>query len=681
MNRWIAALLALLAGTPDAPLVGKAWADAFSSVAPFIPSNTVAFTAGGSGVTDDTADIQSALNALSTAGGGTLMLGAKRYVIGTTADLTIPANTAIACAAPLIGNSNPTNYLTTKSALILGASHKVTMSAGSGWYYCALLSGAITINPNTTREELTVQNAFGGIGIQTSGDVTISRAFIGGFATGIYSFHGARTHIIETNIDATICVNSDHSHDITHIVAVHCFPFMTSGSANTTVSAAVSAAADNGSGLYRLTTATNAIATGDTVYVQGLSGAQSANGKFVATAVDATHVDLQGSQTAANTPTGNISSGSKIIANLSSMANIAVGSPVSGAGIPASTTIVAVSAATNSVIMSANATATTTGLALTFTDTAYVSGGFVWLDASQRNGDGFVFTNSETTICTDCFAYGHTVGFHAGAGMSWLTVQGAQVDEQNSLQDPTTICIKIDGSSLGSVFQGGSTQGCGTALVVNSTGNSSHIIDGMTLNNTNNAGPVAEFDQGRVSFNGNASPVASRYILVLDTVTNVAMNSNDLSNLFAFQTAAGQNKMFAAGNMLAASTFAGNFVYNGLAKFGNSGCNMQGCGLQIAGTWSNGTVSTTTITAGGTTALSGNASEIVLHATGTLATYTVTLPGPSVAGQQYDIYFDQAVTAMTFAAATGAITAPTTVAANSWHHCSQNLSLNNWYCN
>lgn len=60
----------------------------------------------------------------------------------------------------------------------------------------------------------------------------------------------------------------------------------------------VSGAADNGSGLIRLTTATNTglgIATNDLMSVSGVVGTTEANGQWAVTVINATHLDLQGS--------------------------------------------------------------------------------------------------------------------------------------------------------------------------------------------------------------------------------------------------------------------------------------------------------------------------------------------------------------------------------------------------
>ena len=61
-------------------------------------------------------------------------------------------------------------------------------------------------------------------------------------------------------------------------------------------SQAVTGAANNGSGLVRLTMAsTTGLSTGNTVIVSGVGGTTEANGQWVATVVDGTHIDLQNS--------------------------------------------------------------------------------------------------------------------------------------------------------------------------------------------------------------------------------------------------------------------------------------------------------------------------------------------------------------------------------------------------
>lgn len=58
---------------------------------------------------------------------------------------------------------------------------------------------------------------------------------------------------------------------------------------------AVTGAANNGSGLIRLTAVAHGFSTGDSVGVYGVTGTTEANGQWLVTFVDANHIDLQGS--------------------------------------------------------------------------------------------------------------------------------------------------------------------------------------------------------------------------------------------------------------------------------------------------------------------------------------------------------------------------------------------------
>lgn len=77
---------------------------------------------------------------------------------------------------------------------------------------------------------------------------------------------------------------------------------------------------------------------------------------------------LQDTNTAVVSPTGDTTNGSTTISAMSSIAGIYPGATISGAGIPAASTVVAVLSAT-SIQISAAATATAAGVALTITNT------------------------------------------------------------------------------------------------------------------------------------------------------------------------------------------------------------------------------------------------------------------------------------------------------------------------
>jgi hypothetical protein len=104
---------------------------------------------------------------------------------------------------------------------------------------------------------------------------------------------------------------------------------------------AVTGAADNGSGLIRLTVAsTTGLTTGEVRYVSSVGGVAAATGAWTITVVDATHVDLQGSTfsgtyTSGGVIAGNFSSWTDLGSSISARAGAAqwaVGGIVSGVG-------------------------------------------------------------------------------------------------------------------------------------------------------------------------------------------------------------------------------------------------------------------------------------------------------------------------------------------------------------
>jgi hypothetical protein len=66
----------------------------------------------------------------------------------------------------------------------------------------------------------------------------------------------------------------------------------------------VTGAANNGSGLMRLTVPTSSFITGDQVVVKSIGGVPTANGTWIITVIDKTHMDLQGSSFAGSYTSG-----------------------------------------------------------------------------------------------------------------------------------------------------------------------------------------------------------------------------------------------------------------------------------------------------------------------------------------------------------------------------------------
>jgi hypothetical protein len=178
--------------------------------------------------------------------------------------------------------------------------------------------------------------------------------------------------------------------------------------------------------------------------------------RWVVDVIDARHVELRGSSARGTTVTASATAGDDALAGIppADFARIGIGDRIAGQDIPAGTRIAY--KWPHQGIVGLTAPARATGVFhYEIADDPYVSGGHLWLDAEQRAGIAFDFLDSATTTCTDCFELGHAIGFHLGVGregqsMDWFSALGAQCDQINSLQDPQSACIVIDGNSTGS---------------------------------------------------------------------------------------------------------------------------------------------------------------------------------------------------------------------------------------
>lgn len=498
----------------------------------------------GNGTTDDAAAFTAALAACSTGGGGWVVLSPKRYLVDS-ATLTVPPACVLMCPEPAqVGGAN-SNFTAIPFTIILNSSRTITLSRSSGFIGCNLLQKAVASTyPTTLRAAYQLVAAFAGSGIVIAGgDTTIRDAFIGGFACGVIvtgdtcgsptaaGSGSARMYMDHVNIDATQCVWVDGSHDNSQLNYVHCHPFMTASGVPQTATFTFTAVANNGAGLYRVTcsatcadptnVATNTIRTGDTIWLTNagtLVGVKSAQNRWVATAVDTTHVDLQGSTAASLAGvarTGDTFNGDPVVKNLSSLAGVGVGDTITGTGIPGGTTIVAIWPGYNAVVLSANATGTNTGATYTITDAAYSSGGTLRMESTYRSGDAFYFSVSEGILCQMCVEFGHLTSFHFGDAMYTFDCMGCWVDNAGT-DDPNTVAILIDGATVtqGIKFIGGTL--INKAEIVRGSGpngGAANSLNGTTFATNHADRTVIELNDSSWQLLGVAHPtVTTHYI-------------------------------------------------------------------------------------------------------------------------------------------------------------------------
>lgn len=131
------------------------------------------------------------------------------------------------------------------------------------------------------------------------------------------------------------------------------------------------------------------------------------------------------------TTTGNISNGSAIITNIPSTTGMVPGNPISGTGIPAATTILTVDSSTQ-IHITANATATTTGVTLTIhemdVNNTQAEGMEVWAPGAVIMGNlcynnaasGITFAGENSVVVGNtCYNNGWYINTGSGIFLEW----------------------------------------------------------------------------------------------------------------------------------------------------------------------------------------------------------------------------------------------------------------------
>lgn len=445
------------------------------------------------GTTDDTAAFAAAMT--TAVAGGVVVMPRGQCAI-KTGNLAVPTGVTLTCATQWAGgqkSSSAWDYPSRPCTIILNPTYTISVASAAGIDGITVINQNTVTAPTNTQTALTMVSTFSGTGVTIAGgDSFVRNSLILGFGTCVSSSGFQRAVLDWVQGDCTNGVLINASHDEAKLSHVEFWPFMTANQTGSEVNYAVSGAADSGAGLYRLTVPSNVIQTGNTVWVAAVGGATGARGKWTATVVDATHIDLDESDTTPST-TGNTTSGSSVVKGLASVANIAIGQTITGTGIQGGTTVTDVWPVENQIYISQTATATNVGTALSFTNAAFTSGGVVYIDTNQRTGTGFTITDAEGTKCIDCFAYGYHVGYHVGTNAGFTNLVNADVDNNGTMADPTSIGMLIDGTAYEVTWSASFASSYGTALYISTSAanTGAHGISNITLNGGSAAGPYA----------------------------------------------------------------------------------------------------------------------------------------------------------------------------------------------
>jgi hypothetical protein len=404
---------------------------------------------------------------------------ANCYLFGTH---TVPTGILLYCPGPQPAKPSTVDYRALPQRVGITGTSGITLSSGAGMDGCLVLPQnlAQAAPPATFQDNYTRWTNFLGKGVTCGGDdCLVENTMAVGFTTAL-TVAGARSaDIHDVFLDGNTCLSASNQGGGPgmNISTINCEAYATVVAGQSTLwepSFAVSSFADNGSGVLRATltapcVGTGCLLTGYNVWVNspGNSATQSAQGKWTATVVDSTHIDLSGSSSAfiaGQTETGvTVTAGSQVLSGLTTnLGQIQRTQSVTGTCIPAGATVAAVSKGTYGVI---------------------------WLDAahlptcSSSPTETITITdNSASPIAVSSVAVGNNCGsgYVAGDIVSLTTGTGtAATFSIDQVDDGTGSCGNVGGVLAISLIDGGSysvapsttnvpvTGGAGSSLTVN----------------------------------------------------------------------------------------------------------------------------------------------------------------------------------------------------------------------
>lgn len=375
------------------------------------------YGAAGTGLVDDAAALQSALNYVGGLGGGIVSLApGKKYLIDS-ADLVIPEGVCLMGAGYPGGKRDNSDY-TQMPGLILNPARTIKLRKHSEIARVCIRRKGMTA-PQTWREAVQEVANFAGTAIvigdlgggYITEDAAVRDAFIIGFNLAINANNCGRTvfqNIYGDNING---LRLDNVKDTARVDSVHFWPFLNATRSWSWSTYSVTGCVNNGAGLIRVTCPGHPFITGDTARINYVTGTTEANGRWTVTVIDDSTFDLQGSAFAS----------------------------------------------------------------------AYVSGGVVTAWAGGRNGTAFYVGASDGMHLSKLVAFGYDVGFHVSNGANATLFSDAAFDYNPSWGDNKAVGILCDGGSFNTRFVSGFVNGGGYGFVGNSNRGEVISIYGMSI--------------------------------------------------------------------------------------------------------------------------------------------------------------------------------------------------------
>jgi hypothetical protein len=249
------------------------------------------------GATDATVALQAWMNAAAAAGAQRFVIGTEQYLIGS-ANLIVPAGLTVQGPWGRPGRIAGDNYTSVPGSLIVAPSYTVQMSQGSALDGLIVrCQGVVQLNGNNLAYAQIANMAGTGItvglsnGSNTASGVTLRNLMVLGFNLGINSNGNDRLYIEDVAGDNINGIRIQQSFDISQVVRVHFWPFLTVGGGVNHTNVSISTASIV-SGYWQIVTASaHGFSTGQTVVVAGNSQTQI-NGYWTVTVINPTTLQI-----------------------------------------------------------------------------------------------------------------------------------------------------------------------------------------------------------------------------------------------------------------------------------------------------------------------------------------------------------------------------------------------------
>jgi hypothetical protein len=260
------------------------------------------YGAVGNGTADDAGAIQAAIDAAAAAGGGIVRLGPRRYRVAAS-EIVVKENVCLEGPVFPGGQRASGDYRSIPGTIRLDAARTIRVMRGATLRRVALLRDGLGAPPASMRDGINLRNAMAGTAITigdgsgTHHDALVEDILVLGFNLALRADNTQRLNLRRMRGDNRNGIWMTRTYDISRIHDVHFWPFLTGNLGGVSlVQNAIAGVANNGAGQVRITTAAaHNLVTGDLVNVTNVTGVPGANIRAVATVVDATRLDLQGS--------------------------------------------------------------------------------------------------------------------------------------------------------------------------------------------------------------------------------------------------------------------------------------------------------------------------------------------------------------------------------------------------